>query len=293
MTSAGSPSATSAPLCSTMMRSASSRTTSILCSTSRMVSVASRLQLADQVQHHRHLVDAHAGGRLVEHEDLRLQRHQQRHFQLALVAVRQAGHQLASRLSASRTAARICVGLVDQLARGRSRCASRFSPSPACRGPARVPARPAARSPARVRLGNRLVSWKARPEAGARALRGADRPVRSRAVQQHRALAGRQLAGDQVEVGGLAGAVGADDGRQRARLEAARHAVDRHVAAEADRSDPGSRACVVRIAACASGAGADHVVVGPGLLQRRRDVGVPQAHVLVRPVGIACSHRLL
>ena len=41
MTSAGVPSATSAPLCKTMMRSASSRTTSILCSTSRMVLVLS------------------------------------------------------------------------------------------------------------------------------------------------------------------------------------------------------------------------------------------------------------
>src|SRR6185369_11607519 len=37
MTAAGSPSATSWPLCSTMMRSASSRTTSILCSTRRIV----------------------------------------------------------------------------------------------------------------------------------------------------------------------------------------------------------------------------------------------------------------
>ena len=37
MTSAGAPSATSRPLCSTTMRSASERITSILCSTSRMV----------------------------------------------------------------------------------------------------------------------------------------------------------------------------------------------------------------------------------------------------------------
>ncbi len=78
-----------APLCSTMMRSASSRTTSILCSTSRIGPVLACLQRADQVEDHRHLVDAHAGGRLVEHVDLRVQRHQQRHFELALVAVRQ------------------------------------------------------------------------------------------------------------------------------------------------------------------------------------------------------------
>ena len=44
-----------------------------------------------------------------------------------------------------------------------------------------------------------------------------------------------ELAGDQVEVGGLAGAVGADDGGERARLEGAGHGIHRHVAAEADR----------------------------------------------------------
>src|SRR5690606_2907 len=43
ITAAGSPSATSSPLCSTMMRSESSRTTSILCSTSKMVLVLSAL----------------------------------------------------------------------------------------------------------------------------------------------------------------------------------------------------------------------------------------------------------
>ena len=89
ITASGSPSATSWPLCSTMMRSASSRTTSILCSTSRMV-LSVLLQRADQVEDHRHVVAAHAGGRLVEHVDGRLERHQHRHLELALVAVRQA-----------------------------------------------------------------------------------------------------------------------------------------------------------------------------------------------------------
>ena len=49
------------------------------------------LELRDQVEHDRHLVDAHAGGRLVEHEDLRLERHHQRDLELALVAMRQRG----------------------------------------------------------------------------------------------------------------------------------------------------------------------------------------------------------
>ena len=43
ITSAGAPSATRRPLCSTTMRSDSSRTTSILCSTSKMVRSARAL----------------------------------------------------------------------------------------------------------------------------------------------------------------------------------------------------------------------------------------------------------
>ena len=68
-----------------------------------MVLVASLLELRDQVEHHRHLVDAHAGGGLVEHEDLGLERHQQRDLELALVAVRQRGGRGASRLLPSAT----------------------------------------------------------------------------------------------------------------------------------------------------------------------------------------------
>ena len=54
------------------------------------------------------------------------------------------------------------------------------------------------------------------------------------AVEQHVAGAGRQLAGDEIEIGGLAGAVGPDDGGERAGLERGAHGVDGDVAAEAD-----------------------------------------------------------
>ena len=69
-----------------------------------------------------------------------------------------------------------------------------------------------------VRLGNRLVSWKARPMP--RRVRSAT-PAREMSSPSSSTDAGcrLELAGDQVEVGGLAGAVGADDGRQRAALE--------------------------------------------------------------------------
>jgi hypothetical protein len=54
------------------------------------------------------------------------------------------------------------------------------------------------------------------------------------AVEQDAAAGGAQLSGDQIEIGGLAGPVGADDGGQLTRPKRATDAVDRDVAAEAN-----------------------------------------------------------
>ena len=54
-------------------------------------------------------------------------------------------------------------------------------------------------------------------------------------IQRHRSTARFELAGDQIEIGGFAGTIGADDGGQRARLKSATHAIDRDVPAEAYR----------------------------------------------------------
>ena len=54
-------------------------------------------------------------------------------------------------------------------------------------------------------------------------------------AQPHAARAGLDLPGDQIEVGRLAGAVGADDGGERARRKRAGDSTHRHVPAEADR----------------------------------------------------------
>ena len=48
-------------------------------------------QLANEVQHHRHFVHAHARGGFVKHVDQWVQRHQHGHLELALVTVWQAG----------------------------------------------------------------------------------------------------------------------------------------------------------------------------------------------------------
>ena len=49
-------------------------------------------QLADEIQNNRRFILAHARSGLVKHVDRRLERHQQSHFQFALIAVRQTGH---------------------------------------------------------------------------------------------------------------------------------------------------------------------------------------------------------
>src|ERR1700730_10264815 len=54
------------------------------------------------------------------------------------------------------------------------------------------------------------------------------------AAEQDVAFGRAQLSGDQVGIGGLAGAVGADNGGQFARTKRATDAVDRDVAAEAN-----------------------------------------------------------
>ena len=54
------------------------------------------------------------------------------------------------------------------------------------------------------------------------------------AVEDDRAAARAQLAGDEIEIGRLAGAVGPNDRREFTRTESARNAVDGDMAAEAD-----------------------------------------------------------
>jgi hypothetical protein len=118
------------------------------------------LQRADQVQDDGRLVVAHAGGRFVEHVDQRVQRHEQGHLELALVAVRQAGDTGVSCLSDMATAARIscarCVSAAWSL-----QMLHRFSPR-RC-GPSWAACTASRTFSSTGRLGNRLVSWKARP----------------------------------------------------------------------------------------------------------------------------------
>jgi len=91
--SGGVPSARNLPWSSTMMRSARWKTTRISCSISTIVSFCSRCQLTDQLGDVVGFLVAHAGGRLVEQQEPRLER--QRHHDLggALVAMGQLADQ--------------------------------------------------------------------------------------------------------------------------------------------------------------------------------------------------------
>ena len=73
--------------------------------------------------------------------------------------------------------------------------------------------------------GNGRTNWKVRPMPR-RQMRSGAKPIDPLARERDRALIGRQLAGDHVEQGGLAGAVGTDDGEQLAGRDAEAHRID-------------------------------------------------------------------
>jgi hypothetical protein len=126
--------------------------------------VAAFLDGSDDGQHGRHLVDAHAGGRLVEHEDVGLERQQDRDLELALVAVRRVAATASAR-SDSDTAARC----------SRARSASSRWVEVRLNRSSALPLLTCTASrtfSSAVRLGKRLVSWKARPSPS-RVRRGA------------------------------------------------------------------------------------------------------------------------
>ena len=157
----------------------------------------------DQRVHARGLLRAHAGGRLVEQQHARLAGERERDLELALAAIAD----LADRSLAH-------VGEADLL--GDRRRPRRAVPARRDIGRQNTGANPARNAQASARLsrtvssGNRLLRWNERAM-----------PMRARAVTSRRghvavreqdgAGIGPQVAGEQIEIGGLAGAVRADD----------------------------------------------------------------------------------
>jgi len=84
-----------------------------------------------------------------------------------------------------------------------------------------------------AQIGEQIGELKGAAETGA----GAQRRGKLRdigAVEQDTAAGGAQLSGDQIEIGGLAGAVGTDDRGQLTRPKGATDVVDRNMSAEAN-----------------------------------------------------------
>src|SRR5262249_4834130 len=150
------------------------------------------------------------GGRLVEHEDLRLEREQDADLELPLVAVRKLGGERRA-APGERDALEVALGALGELD---------------MRAPHRdeIEAEARARLPREAHIAENGEIGKeiGELEGATHALPRAHRRRRARnvlAVEQHLPARRRQLPRDEVEVGGLARAVRADDRRQAARLE--------------------------------------------------------------------------
>ena len=191
-----------------MIRSARSSTMSMSCSMTMTVSDARNG--GDQRVHARGLFRAHAGGRLVEQQHLRLAGERQRDFELALAAVAEVAHRGAEHVGEA-DLRRDLVGL-------------RVHRGAACR----IGRQNTARRSRPQRAGERkIVAHREIRETGCcagtsarcRCARGWSRrgAVTSRPANRMVPAVRPQIAGEQVEIGGLAGAVRADDGVAQAR----------------------------------------------------------------------------
>jgi len=187
--------------------------------------VATPADGGDDVEDGRDLVDAHAGGRLVEHEDVGLERQQDRDLELALVAVRQGrGHGVGA--LRERHGGEMRARAVGQLAmrRGAAEQVQRLA-APDLNRQAHVLQR--------GEIGKQVRELEGAAQAKARAARGGEAGD-VLAVQLHGARGRGQLPRDQVEIGRLARAVRPHDRGERARPEGTRHAIDGRMAAEPD-----------------------------------------------------------
>jgi hypothetical protein len=165
------------------------------------------------------------GGRLVEHEDVGLERQQDRDLELALVAVRQ-GRRDRVRTIGQRHRGKVLARAIGQFAmrRGAREHVERLAALHLHGQPHILE---------RAEIGKQIRELERAPQTQPRAPRGRE-PGDVMSVQLHGARGRRQLAGDQVEIGRLARAVRPHDRGECAGLERARHAIDGRMAAEPD-----------------------------------------------------------
>ena len=188
-TSCGAPSAISRPWCSTAIFCAIENTTSMSCSVNSRVSPRSATMRWSRRMVSRVSRRRHAGGGLVEQQQLRIAGQCDAQLELLLVAV---GQRAADR-----------VGLVGE-ARASRGCASSRRGKGRRRGPRNSRLAPRCAISAActfsktVSLGKMLVRWNDRPMPR-RQMRCGAAPVMSRPSKRDAAAVGADVAGDQVE----------------------------------------------------------------------------------------------
>ena len=225
-TSAGVPSAIFWPKLSTAMRSVTAITSSMWCSISSTVTPLSRT-LTDALVELLDLLRVHAGGRLVEQQQLGLGGERAGKLEAALLAEGQVGGELVALVRRGRR--------TPACAPMRSRSALQPPSqrgSTALRVPLAVAGSPPPTGSARPRAGRTggCSGRCARCRAATSAWLGS--PVTSAPSKTMRPEVGRIEAGDQVDDGALARAVGADQAEDLALLDAQADTVDGLHAAE-------------------------------------------------------------
>ena len=208
------PSAIFSPWSSTVTRSLMPITTFMSCSMSRTVRPSSVAQLADEVGQLAGLLGVHAGGRLVEQQQLRLGGQGAGDLEAALVAVRQvAGERLRAPVEADELEQ--LHGLVVRLGL-LALDATAAAGSPPNQRPLSRWWRPTSTFSSAVMLPNSRMFWKVRADAEPDDLVGLA-PGQLRAVERDLTLGRDVQAGDHVEERRLAGAVGPDEADDRRR----------------------------------------------------------------------------
>ncbi len=185
---------------------------------------------ADQFDHAIDVGMGHAGGRLVEQQHLRVERERGRDLQGALLAV---GELAGSGFDEARQP-----DVVEQRMRAVVQVAQRLVRPPEIE---RVAARALQREPdvlQRGELGKHRRDLEAADQPQARDLRRLQ-PGDVAALEDDAPARRRQELGQQVEAGGLAGPVGADQGVDGPRAHLQRHVIDGDEAAELARQASG------------------------------------------------------
>ena len=184
-----------------------------------------RLDLTDQIENDRNLIDAHAGRRFIEQKDIGIERDQQGYFELALVAMRQRCRGGVAPVL-QRDAFEASLRLVDGIAMSGPERQQRITKTAPCLNHEADILKDA-------ELRKQIGELKGTPEPGQCPRRGRHRRDVA-PLKQDGSFGRAQLTGDQIEIRCLAGTVRPHDAGECSRPERTGDGVDGDMSAEAD-----------------------------------------------------------